>query len=153
VFLMRVEPLALTLSLALLGGCGVLGPKLQSPQLNVVNVEILHSDLLQQQLRVRMHVQNPNDRVLEISGITYRMEIAGDSFAHGESQRDFDVPALGSTDFDVNVSANAAGALMKLLGSGRKLDVLDYRLVGEVTLAKGFLRRIPFEEKGQIKLR
>jgi LEA14-like dessication related protein len=150
---MRPRYPALALVPALLCGCGVLGPKLASPRLDVVKIDVLHSDLLEQQLRVRMHVQNPNDRALQVSGITYRMEVGGEAFAHGESQRDFEIPALGSTEFDVNVSANAAGVVMKLLAGGHKLDVVDYRLIGEVTLAKGLLRRIPFEEKGQFKLR
>jgi LEA14-like dessication related protein len=56
----------LTLALA---GCSALVPKLQPPQLTVVGMEIVKADLLQQQLRVRMHVHNPNDRALPVRGI------------------------------------------------------------------------------------
>ena len=142
------------LAIAILGaGCSSLVPKLETPDLQIVNVEVLRSDLLQQQLRVRMRVTNPNDRSLPVRSITYRMEVAGEKFAEGESDRDFEVPALGTTEFDVNVTANAAGAMLKLLGSGRKLDSIAYRLVGQVKLSSGFLRTIPFEEKGELNLK
>ena len=145
--------IAALMLVALASGCSSLVPKLETPDLQVVNVEVLRSDLLQQQLRVRMRVTNPNDRSLPVRSITYRMEVAGEQFAEGESDRDFEVPALGSTEFDVNVTANAAGAMLKLLGSGRSLDSIEYRLVGQVKLASGLLRTIPFEQKGAVKLR
>jgi LEA14-like dessication related protein len=51
-----------TLGLVMLAIAGCSLAKLQTPQLQVVGVEVLRSDLLQQQLRVRMRVDNPNDR-------------------------------------------------------------------------------------------
>jgi LEA14-like dessication related protein len=141
------------LVLAALAACSALVPQFEKPRLDVVDVQVLKSDLLQQQLRVRMRVQNPNDRVLPVRGITYELEVAGEAFAHGESESAFDVPALGSTEFDVSVNANAAGALLRLLSSGKKHDVVDYRLVGKVSLASGLLRSIPFDQKGEFKLR
>ena len=61
------------------------------------------------------------------------------------------MPALGEAEFDVQVTANMACMLAKLL-SRRKSEALDYRLVGEVALSSGFLRRIPFDEHGSVKL-
>lgn len=137
----------------LLGACSALVPKLEAPELTVVKVDVLHSDLLSQQLRVRMRVQNPNDRSLPVRGITYEMEVAGEPFAHGESEKNFEVPALGSTEFDVNVTANAASALLRLASSGQKLDAVEYRMKGKVSLSSGMIRSVPFEKKGVFKLR
>ncbi len=61
----------------------------------MVNVEFVKGDLLSQQLRVRMRVQNPNDRALPVRGITYEVELAGKAFAHGDSVSEFLVPAKG----------------------------------------------------------
>jgi LEA14-like dessication related protein len=145
-------PAALALGL-LLGACSSMLPRLEPPELQVVRIEVERADLLQQQLRVRMRVQNPNDRSLPVRGITYEMEVAGEPFAHGESEKNFEVPALGSTEFDVSVTANAASALLKLASSGAKLDAVEYRLVGKVSLSAGMIRSIPFDRKGQFKLR
>jgi LEA14-like dessication related protein len=88
-----------------------------------------------------------------VRGINYEMEVAGEPFAHGESDKNFEVPALGSTEFDVSVTANAASALLKLVSGGKKLDAVDYRLTGKVSLSSGLIRSVPFEKKGTFKLR
>jgi LEA14-like dessication related protein len=137
----------------MLGACSSLVPKLESPELSIVRVEVVKADLFEQQLRVRMLVRNPNDRSLSVRGITYEMEVAGKPFAHGESEKNFEVPALGSTEFDVGVSANAADAVLRLLSGGKQLDAIEYRMVGKVSLASGLIRSIPFEKKGEFRLR
>ena len=145
---------ALLASAALaLAGCSTLGYKFETPQLTVVQVELVKGDLLQQNLRVRLHVRNPNRRELPVNGITYEIEVAGEKFAHGESERDFVVPALGETEFDVGVTANAAGVLLRLATGGIRSDAVDYRLVGKVNLKSGLLRSLPFEQRGTVKLR
>ncbi|HMA11559.1 MAG TPA: LEA type 2 family protein, partial [Steroidobacteraceae bacterium] len=121
---MRV--LTAMLMVVVLAGCAY--TRLEKPKLEVVDVQLLKGDLLQQQLKLRMRVQNPNDRELPVRGITYELAVAGEAFAHGESERNFVVPALGSAEFDVNVTANAATALLKILAGGRKLESVDYRL-------------------------
>jgi len=60
-----VRAVSLSVSLAasaLLGGCSLFVPKLETPQLSVVSVELQKSDLWEQHLKVRMRVVNPNDR-------------------------------------------------------------------------------------------
>jgi LEA14-like dessication related protein len=143
--------LLLSAALLLLSGCAA--TRLEKPHLQVVGVQMMGGNLLQQQLRVRLHVQNPNDRELQVRSVTYELEVAGEKFAHGTSESDFIVPARGETDFDVNVTANAAAAVLKLLGSSAKLDDVDYRVVGRVQLAKGFVRNIPFDHSGRFKLK
>jgi hypothetical protein len=60
---------------------------------------------------------------------------------------------MGEAEFDVNLTANLASALAQLLGKRGSSDTLDYRLVGNVALSSGFLRRIPFDERGSVKLK
>ena len=64
-----------------------------------------------------MRVQNPNDRSLPVKGLSYVVDVAGKEFAHGDSAASFIVPALGEAEFDMNVTANMAGALFRFLGS------------------------------------
>jgi LEA14-like dessication related protein len=143
---------SLALAALLLAGCSALLPKLEPPQLSVVSVELIKADLLQQQLRVRMKVVNPNDRALPVRGITYTVEVGGEELAHGDSDRDFTVPALGDLEFDVNVHANAAPVLLKYALGGRR-DAVDYRIAGKVQLAAGLVRSIPFSQTGRLNLR
>ena len=143
-----------SLLLAALTACSTLVPKLEKPSLSIVNVEFLKTDMFEQRLKVRMHVQNPNDRALPVKGLSYALEVAGEPFAQGVSGGSFVVPALGEAEFDMNVTANMAATLMKLMSrSGGIGDQVDYRMRGKISLSEGFLRSIPFEEHGTFKLR
>ena len=143
-----------SLLLAALTACSTLVPKLEKPSLSIVNVEFLKTDMFEQRLKVRMHVQNPNDRALPVKGLSYALEVAGEPFAQGVSGGSFVVPALGEAEFDMNVTANMAATIMKLMSrSGGIGDQVDYRMKGKISLSEGFLRSIPFEEHGTFKLR
>jgi LEA14-like dessication related protein len=150
---MRHPPrLAAVALLALLVAACALTPRFETPQLSVLDVQLLGGDLFQQRLKVRMHVQNPNDRALPVQGITYRLEVEGQEFATGESAASFVVPALGEADFDMNVSTNLATTLMKILAGGANTKALAYRISGKVTLSSGFLRSLPFDQRGVFRL-
>ncbi len=137
-----------------LAGCSLFVPKLEAPQLSIVSVNLLKSDLWEQRLKVRMRVQNPNNRILPVKGISYTMDLAGQEFASGVSGASFVVPADGEAEFDMNVTANMAGALFKLFGRGgdASADRIEYRIRGKVSLSEGLLRNVPFEQRGTFKL-
>jgi LEA14-like dessication related protein len=149
-----VRAISIPFVAVLLSGCALLVPKLETPKLSIVGVELLRSDLWEQQLKVRMRVQNPNDRTLPIKGLSYTLEVDGQEFARGVSGASFVVPALGEAEFDMNVTANMASTLIKLLGRGSQApgNKVDYRLLGKISLSEGWLRSIPFEERGSFKL-
>ena len=141
-----------------LAACAALGPKLETPRLSIINAEIIKSDLFEQRLKVRMRVQNPNDRELAVSGITYGIELAGEELGRGMTGSSFVVPRMGEAEFDMMINVNMAGTLLRLASKAEKTrggmpEALDYRIVGKVALAKGLLRSVPFEEKGTLKLR
>ncbi len=148
--LTRIAPALLAL---LLCSCALV-PKLEAPHLSIVDVQVVGGDLWQQHLTVRMHVHNPNDRALPIKALDYTVEVDGQQFASGASVASFVVPALGDADFDMNVTTNLATTFVKLLGraSGAGDGEVGYRLVGKVTLSEGFLRSVPFDQKGSFKL-
>jgi LEA14-like dessication related protein len=153
---MRAVPLSVSIAAsAMLGGCSLFVPKLETPQLSVVNVELQKADLWEQRMKVRMRVVNPNDRPIPVKGLTVALEVAGQELAHGVSGASFNVPALGEAEFDMNMTANMAGAIIKLLGKGSDSvgDEVDYRVTGKISLSEGLLRSIPFEDRGKFKLR
>jgi LEA14-like dessication related protein len=133
-------------------GCAAL-PKLTAPQLSVISMKVQSADIFSQRLQVRMRVLNPNTRELPIKGISYRIEVNEAELAQGLTDTPFVVPAMGEAEFDVQVTANLATALASLLSRRGSQDTLDYRLIGSVALSSGFLRRIPFDERGSVKLK
>ena len=146
-----VLTLAAVLSVVV-AGCSAL-PKFEAPQLSVVSMKVQSADLFSQRLQVRMRVLNPNSRELPIKGITYQIAVNDTEFAQGASDTPFVVPAMGEAEFDVQVTANLAGVLANVLSRRASQESLEYHLTGSVALSSGFLRRIPFDERGSVKLK
>lgn len=141
-----------------LTACAALGPKLQTPDLSILDVQLVKGDLFEQRLKARMRVQNPNAVGLAVRGITYTIELEGQELGRGLSGSSFFVPPTGEAEFDMLVTANLAGTLLKIAERARKSGAaapneLTYRLRGEVKLDTGLLRTVPFDQKGSLKLR
>jgi LEA14-like dessication related protein len=140
---------------AALAACSSLGGNLEPPNLSVVNVEMQQGSLFEQRFKVRLRVQNPNDRELPVKGITAAMTVNGEKFANGVSGSAFTVPAFGEAEFDMLMSANVASTVLRLASSaqgGKAPESLDYAITGKVSLSSGVVRSIPFEDKGTFKL-
>jgi LEA14-like dessication related protein len=140
----------------IVAACSLFVPRLQAPRLSVVSIELGKSDFFLQHLKVRMRVENPNDRALPVRSLTYALEIAGEEAAHGASSASFTVPPLGEAEFDMDVTANLASTLLRLLlarGDGSDADRVAYRLQGKVELSHGLLRSIPFDARGSFSLK
>jgi LEA14-like dessication related protein len=146
----RRAMLAAACALPLLASCAVL-PRFETPKLSIVALKVQSADLFSQRVQIRLRVMNPNTRELPVKGISYRIELNGTELGNGATNTEFVVPAMGEAEFDAMLTTNLAAALGKLL-SRRGQESLDYRLVGDVALASGFLRRIPFDEKGSVRL-
>jgi LEA14-like dessication related protein len=145
---------AATAALLVMFGACALTEHFEAPHLTVVGVQLLGSDLWQQRLKVRLHVENPNDRDLPVSSIEFTLEVEGQELANGTSAAGFTVPARGEAEFDTNVNANLAGALLTLLAhtGGQAPQSVAYRMSGKVSLSGGLLRSVPFDETGTLRL-
>ncbi len=60
------------------------------------------------------------------------------------------VPARGDAEFDMNVTANAAAALLRVLTHNG--EPVQYWIRGKVDLSSGMLRSVPFDQKGELQL-
>ncbi len=149
-----MKAIALAFFAALLCGCAALVPHLETPKLSVVNVELTKTELWEQRMKVRLRVQNPNTRSLPVQGLTATLEVAGEELATGVTAASFVVPALGEAEFDMDMTAHMAAAVIKLLGrrGDAMRDEIDYRVTGKLSLSSGLLRSIPFEETGTFSL-
>lgn len=148
---MKRAPLLCVL-LALLAGCSALAPKLERPRLTLVGVSMMSSDIFNQQFRVRLHVQNPNDRELPITGIDYKLFLEGDSFAEGLTEAPFVVPAQGENEFDMVVRTNFVSGLGRLVSRLNGRTQVQYTFEGKVLTDIGMLKKISFSETGTVQL-
>ncbi len=143
--------LALLLSLT---GCTALRPQIEAPRLSLVSVGMVSADIFSQQFRIRLHVQNPNDRDIPVRGIDYELFLQGDSFAEGVTNEAFVIPALGEREFDMNVRTNFVSSIGRLLSrmNGRDGNKVDYAITGKVAVDLPFIRTIPFRDSGTVDL-
>jgi LEA14-like dessication related protein len=146
-----LAPLAVIAVGAALGGCASLLPKLAPPSLVITGVAIDGGNLQQQQIELTFHATNPNDRAIPVRRIECNLELAGSPFAQGATDAAFTLPALGTIDFKLNVTANMNSVLAALAG-GYGRHAVDYRVYGQVHLQGGLVRTIPFDQKGSVRL-
>jgi LEA14-like dessication related protein len=139
-------------ALVLLAACSSLGPKLESPRLSLVAVQVMSTDMFAQRFKVRVLVENPNDIELPVRGLEYDIILMGDSFAEGSSTNAFVLPAKGEAEFDMMVTTNFVSGFGRLLSrvGGGKLENIEYEIVGKVYVDKGVLRKIPFSHHGTV---
>jgi LEA14-like dessication related protein len=127
-------------------------PKIETPRLMLVSAAMTSGDIFSQTFRLRMHVQNPNDRELPIRGIDYQLFLEGDSFAEGLSDQPFVVPALGETEFDLTVRTNFVSSIGRLLSRLNGRDEVQYVIEGKVLTDIGMIKKVPFRESGTVNL-
>ena len=140
------------LALCTLVGCSAFAPKIGTPRLSLVSVGMTSADIFNQQFRVRMHVQNPNDRDIPVNGLDYKLFLEGDSFAEGVSNQAFVIPALGETEFDLTVRTNFVSSLGRLVSRLNGRTKVNYVLEGKVLTDIGMFKKIPFSESGSVDL-
>lgn len=135
-----------------LGGCSAFAPKLEQPRLSLVSIGMMSADIFNQQFRVRMHVQNPNDREIPVTGLDYKLFLEGDSFAEGVSNKAFVIPALGETEFDLTVRTNFVSSIGRLVSRLNGRTQVNYTLEGKVLTDIGMWKKVPFSESGSVDL-
>jgi LEA14-like dessication related protein len=133
-----------------LAGCVGIPRNLETPEVSFVGLRAIEASLFEQRLEVRMRVNNPNTIELPVNGLDVDIELADEPFAHGVSAREFVVPAQGEAEFDMIVTANAANAILKIIGGDRHQKEVAYKLKGKLSTRIGLLRTIPFEESGSL---
>ena len=132
-------------------GCSALLPKLEAPKFQVVGLKMLGGDQKHQQIRLRLQVTNPNDRQIAVKSIDYQLTVAGSDFAQGSSAESFTVPALGQSEFDLDMVADF-GTLLRVMSAHLGDAALEYQVNGHVHLAEGLVRDFPFKGHGQLAL-
>jgi len=138
--------------LSTLAGCSTFNQKLVSPELSLLGIQMMSTDMFAQKFKVRVLVKNPNDLEIPIRGIDYTIILMGDSFAEGVSNDQFLLPAKGEAEFDMVVTTNFVSSFGRLLSrvGGGKLQNLHYEIAGEVLVDKGMIRKIPFSHQGTV---
>jgi LEA14-like dessication related protein len=137
----------------LAAGCSGLPIGLEAPRVSLADIGVGGGGLLEQRFVLRLRVQNPNDRDIPLDGLSFTVELNGEEFAHGVSNRPVVLQRLSDTLVDVEGVSNLAAVVTQLQHfkagpDGR--EALNYRIHGK--LASGLMGSIPFDRQGEIAL-
>ena len=143
---------ALALALALfLAACAGIPGAIEPPAVSVAGVGLGAPGLFEQQLRLDLRVTNPNAFGLDVEGVRFDLELAGDHFAEGFTTAGFELPAGGEALVPVAINVPTNRLIDRLVALGMRQQ-LDYRLSGKVLLANRFVPAVPFSREGELAM-
>jgi len=137
------------LAALLLAACAALGPHLVAPTVQVTAVRLEGGSLARELLQLTAHIVNPNDRAIAIDRLTADVDLAAMPFATGATDAAFILPANGSYDVLLNVTANMGNGLILLAGHAQHRTI-HYRIHGEVHLQRGIVRTLHYSHEGDL---
>ena len=145
-------PLLLLLS-AFFSGCATLTTPMDPPRVSLEDFSSLPSEGAGPRFQIKLRVQNPNEQTLDISGISYGIELAGQEVITGVSN---DIPKIGGysegvVTLDASLQIFQVLRLLASLGQ-TTADELTYRFTAKIDF-KGLVPTQRVEEEGQITLR
>lgn len=137
------------LGASLLWGCAALST--HPPEVTLAGIDIVEAGLLEQRFAMKLRLQNPNDAGITITGLSFQVEVNGQTFAKGVSGQTVTVPRFGEAVLAVDAVSNLASVLRQIteLSKGGR-EGIDYRIHGR--LATGDFGSVPFESKGELRL-
>ena len=133
----------------LLGACA--GMDVQPPSVTLAGIDVIEAGLFEQRLALKLRVLNPNNVEIPISGLSFEVELNGEPFAKGVSNKPVTVPRLGEAVLDVTAVTGFAGLIRQLQGLSRgNIDALSYRIKGR--LMTGFSYDMNFDKRGRLEM-
>jgi len=140
-----------SLLLILLAGCAGLSGLSQKPEVSLAGLDLLELGLFEQRFLIKLRIENPNDVALPISGLVFDIELNGQPFARGLSDKAVTVPRMSDAILEVQATSDLGRVLRQireLQKSGR--ERVDYRISGRISLEG--VGSIPFERKGDLSM-
>jgi len=132
------------------GGCATVDDVIP-PRVNLVNIMPAGSGLFEQRFLVDLRISNRNDFDIPIEGLSFEMDVNGDYFATGLSNRRVLVPRLGTAVVSVETTANSFDLFRQILNAVRTGSV-EYSIKGTAVLGPLGARTVPFRQKGYLNL-
>lgn len=136
---------------ALLGACAHLGPLARKPEVSIAGLTLVHLGVFEQRFLLRLRVQNPNDIDLPINGLSFDIELNGQAFVKGLSDRAVTVRRFSEAVFEVMATSTLDSAVKQLreLPKGGR-DRVDYRIIGRLNVSG--IGSVPFERRGDLQM-
>lgn len=141
----------LSVFVLLLAGCSAGLNNLQTPEVTLSNIApAAEMTVFEQRYDVTLRVQNPNNVVLPLSGLSYAVTLNDQEFARGVSNEKIAVPALGESLVHVTVTSGPLDWIKQIghLQANPEINP-SYRVEGVLYLDDYSGRKLPFSKAGR----
>jgi len=137
----------------LLGACASLTP-FESVKVDLVGLQPLPSENNEARFRVTLKLLNPNNRALNLDGVSVNLGLNGYDVLSGVTNQPLNLPALGEARLPVDISLSlfASLGLLQSLLSKPASESLQYQMDGKLHTSEMWLPNLSFARKGEIKL-
>ncbi|MCG8428587.1 MAG: LEA type 2 family protein [Chromatiales bacterium] len=133
-----------------LSGCATLPQPTEPPRVTLSSLRIIDAQLFEQRYALTLRVQNPNSVDLNITGLSFTVELNGNGFAEGVSKQAANIPAFGEATIEVEVTSSLLQIFEQFKALNERQErPLEYRIHGKIGTAHSLLS-LPFERKGEI---
>ena len=150
----RMSSVLTLLLTTMIASCAGTGIAIEEPEVTLSGVEMSNISFSGQTFLLSFDVKNPNPFPLPIRSVRYHLQLADQTFANGETQGDFSVPASGNGGFDISVELDilgSAGQLTGVLRSGMR-EPVAYELTGSLAVDVPYVKPLPFSASGVITI-
>lgn len=138
------------LFIQMIGSCATLPDTTEPPNLSVVSIEPLEVTPLEQTYRIVIRLQNPNDHALDITGMSYVLEVNGEPLLKGVSDDAVNVPRFGEEMIELTGVSTLFGFVRQIQAlQTNESGNIDYRLSGKLGI-RNRLGSLPFSYAGTL---
>jgi LEA14-like dessication related protein len=143
----------LLLTVLVLPGCASLTTEMDPPKVTLESFKSIPSDSGAPRFEIKLRIQNPNEQSLNITGISYGIELLDQEVISGVTN---DVPVIegyseGVVSLDASVQLLQVLRLLANLGQAES-DALEYRFTAKIDFS-GLVPTQRIEETGQVNLK
>ena len=127
-------------------------PSTEPPRVSIVALQPVEVTPLEQTYRIRVRLQNPNDHDLDVTGLSYKLEVNRAPLLEGVSNEAFTVPRYSEAVVDVSGVSTFFGFIRQIqaLEQQAKPEVI-YKLTGKISI-RNRVGTLPFEYEGALTL-
>ena len=121
--------LALTVGL---NGCATLAELVETPRVSIAELSVVETGLTRQRFRLALDVENTNPFPLPIARLDYVLNLAGQRFAAGSSERALTIGSSSTEQIALDIDTDLMNSALSLgrLFLGGVPEQLDYELSG-----------------------
>jgi LEA14-like dessication related protein len=130
-------------------GCSTLPRDALAPEVSVADVQLSRLGVFEQHFDVGLRVVNANEFPLNVEAMTFELEVNGQPFLHGQSQRALLIPAASTSVVRVDATTRSEDLLtqMRVLQNASLKAGVPYRIKGRMKTDR-FPFWVPFDRQG-----